>query len=103
MITCNNCTYEVDSVDKYTQYCQTCQNAYLDGRTILEPLIRFIEDKYNEHEQSLTDLWNRYPDGEMMDNDDTTMMDYHEGAVETLAIVLAKIKEAYGIYDLQDM
>ena len=31
MLTCNNCTYEVDEVDEYTQYCSTCQNAYLDG------------------------------------------------------------------------
>ena len=31
MLTCNNCTYEVDDVDEYTQYCNTCQNAYLDG------------------------------------------------------------------------
>jgi hypothetical protein len=31
MLTCNNCTYEVDDVDEYTQYCGTCQNAYLDG------------------------------------------------------------------------
>jgi len=31
VISCNNCTYEVDYINEYTQYCNTCQNAYEDG------------------------------------------------------------------------
>jgi hypothetical protein len=61
-----------------------------------EELISLIEIKYNEHEHALTDLNEKYADGSMFDNDDSSMIDYHEGATEALYIILHQAKEIYG-------
>ena len=48
----------------------------------MEELIEFIENKYNEHEQAISDIDSKYEDSDMYSSDDSSMMDYHEGAVE---------------------
>lgn len=62
---------------------------------MIEQLIIFIENKYNEHEQALSDIHAKYEGGDMFDNDDSAMLDYHEGAVEALGIVHHYAKELY--------
>lgn len=61
----------------------------------MEDLIEFIQMRYDEHEESLSQLFHKYGHGDTFDNEDTAMMDYHEGAVESLGIVLNKAKELY--------
>lgn len=62
---------------------------------VTEDLLLFIENKLNEHEQALTDIWNAAGE-DILDNDSSSMVDYHEGAVEALSIILFKGKEMYG-------
>ena len=66
--------------------------------SVVEELILFIENKYNEHEQELSDIFAKVDsqDGQF-DNDDASMQDYHEGAVEALGIILNKAKELYNV------
>ena len=63
----------------------------------METLLELIENKYNEHEQALTDIYSQYKDSELYSTEDTSMIDYHEGAVEALSIILYKAKEIYGL------
>lgn len=61
-----------------------------------EMILELIENKYNEHESMLSVYYEKYPEpGVMMDNDDTAMIDYHEGAIEALGVVLNQAKEIY--------
>jgi hypothetical protein len=54
-----------------------------------EEFLLFIENKLNEHEQALTDISDKVDkQGGQFDNDDSSLSDYHEGAIEALAIVL---------------
>lgn len=60
-----------------------------------EELINLIQTKWDEHEQALTDINQRYEAGEMFDNEDTAMLDYHEGAVEALSLIHHYATELY--------
>lgn len=60
-----------------------------------EELINLIKIKWDEHEQALTDINQMYEDGEMFANDDTSMLDYHEGAVEALSLIHHYATELY--------
>lgn len=62
-----------------------------------EELILFIENKLNEHELMLSDLFAKIDEQDGYEKDDEAMQDYHEGAVEALSIVLHKAKELYNV------
>ena len=66
------------------------------GQDYIENLIMFIQNKLNEHEQDLSDVFAKVDSQNgQFDNDDSSMQDYHEGAVEALSIVLDKAKDMY--------
>ena len=66
------------------------------GQDYIENLIMFIQNKLNEHEQDLSDIFAKVDrQNGQFDNDDSSMQDYHEGAVEALSIVLDKAKDMY--------
>lgn len=68
----------------------TMRNLY-----VIEELLMFIQTKIDEHEYQLTELHAQYEGGDLYSNDDSVMIDYHEGAVEALSIILNKAKELY--------
>lgn len=53
----------------------------------MEELLMFIQTKIDEHEYQLTELHSKYEGGDLYSNDDSVMIDYHEGAVEALSVV----------------
>jgi hypothetical protein len=79
MLSCNNCTYEVGSVDEWTQYCSTCQEAYLDGKN---EIVAFLTNKIND----LQELQKEYHK-----QNDYSMDDYASGAIDAYDIVRMKL------------
>lgn len=61
----------------------------------MEELLMFIQTKLDEHEYELSELHAKYEGGDFYSNDDSTMMDYHEGAIEALSVVLGKGQEIF--------
>lgn len=53
----------------------------------MEELLMFIQAKIDEHEYQLTELHAQYEGGDLYSNDDSAMIDYHEGAIEALSVV----------------
>lgn len=91
---CADCGQGIMYTENENAVCGTC--ATETGMEYVERLIAFIENKHNEHEQALTDIFAKVDNQNgQFDNDDASMQDYHEGAVEALGIVLFKAKEMY--------
>lgn len=91
---CQFCGQGMHYTEQEDAICGECATEV--GTDFAENLISFIENKYNEHEQALSEIFARVDNREgIYDNEDTTMQDYHEGAVEALSIVLHKAKEMY--------
>ena len=61
----------------------------------MEELLMFIQTKMDEHDYELSELHSKYQDGDFYSNDDSAMMDYHQGAVEALSIILNKGQELF--------
>lgn len=91
---CADCGTGIMYTEDETATCGSC--ARETGIEFAERLIAFIENKLNEHEQALSDIFAKVDsqDGQF-DNDDSSMQDYHEGAVESLSIVLDKAKDMF--------
>ena len=91
---CCSCGGSIPFTEDESAMCGECDIEV--GEEFAERLIAFIENKYNEHEQALTDIFAKVDSQNgQFDNDDSSMQDYHEGAVEALGIVLFKAKEMY--------
>ena len=61
----------------------------------LEELVSTINIKFDEHEHSLSELHDRYESGQWYSNEDTAMIDYHEGATEALGVIQFKAQELF--------
>lgn len=58
-----------------------------------EELINLIQTKWDEHQQALTDIWDESTD--VIDREHASMVDYHEGAVESLSLIHHYATELY--------
>lgn len=67
----------------------------LNANDALEELINLIQTKWDEHEQSLTDINQRYENGDFFDKEDSSLVDYHEGATEALSLIHHYATELY--------
>jgi tryptophanyl-tRNA synthetase len=83
MLSCNNCTYEVDSVNEWTQYCNTCQEAYLDGKNEIIP---FLKNKIDDLQQKRD---------EYIKDNDYEMDDYLAGCIDAYDIVLMQLTPSH--------
>lgn len=90
---CCSCGGHIPFTEDENAQCGPC--ATDEGIEAIESIIRLIENKYNECEQALSDINDKYADGSFFDKQDSSMVDYYEGAVETLGVVLHKAKEIY--------
>lgn len=91
---CASCGTSIPYVDNDEAMCGDCATEI--GTEFAEQLIRFIEDKFNEHEQALSDIFAKVDSQNgQFDSDDSSMQDYHEGATEALGVVLHKAKEMF--------
>ena len=58
-----------------------------------EELINLIQIKWDEHQQALTDIWD--DNHVVIDREQASMVDYHEGAVEVLSLIHHYATELY--------
>lgn len=61
----------------------------------MEELLMFIQTKIDEHDYELSELHAKYEDGDLFSSEDTAMMDYHEGAIESMSVILEKGRELF--------
>ena len=91
---CCQCGGSITYTENENAMCGDCATEI--GTDYAEGLILFIENKLNEHEQELSDIFAKVDSQNgQFDKDDSSMQDYHEGAIEALAIVLDKAKDMY--------
>jgi arabinogalactan endo-1,4-beta-galactosidase len=91
---CCQCGCSIPYTENESAMCGECATEI--GQDYIENLIMFIQNKLNEHEQDLSDIFAKVDrQNGQFDNDDSSMQDYHEGAVEALSIVLDKAKDMY--------
>lgn len=88
---CASCGKGMHYTNDEDAMCGDCASEFANAK--MEKLLEFIQMKHDEHESELSRIWNS--DVDMFNNDQSSMMDYHEGAVEALGIVLAKGKELF--------
>lgn len=65
----------------------------LNVNEAFEELINLIQIKWDEHQQALTDIWEQ--SGDLLDRDQASSLDYHEGAAETLGLIHHYATELY--------
>lgn len=90
---CASCGTSITYTDNEDAMCGDCATEI--GTEFAESLITFIQIKHDEHEYALSELVHKHESGELYSDEDAGMMDYHEGAVEALSVVLNKAKEMF--------